>query len=187
MGKSLYFTDLTEVTKKSELAFDGEILHVYKDDIELPNGSMSTREVIRHIGAVGIVAVDDDGCVIIEKQFRYPLARVVTEIPAGKLDSKTEDRLEAAKRELLEETGVVADEWIELGNYVPAAAYCDEVITLYIAKGLHVEEQDLDEDEFLNIERIPLTKLVEDVLEDRILDGKTQVAILRAAKALGKL
>ena len=123
------FKNLNEVMKESEEIFDGQVLHLFKDTIELPNGREATREVIRHIGAVAIVPLTDDGKVIVERQFRYPLNQVITEIPAGKLDSKTEDRLAAAKRELEEETGFTADEWIDLGNYYPAAAYCDEKIT----------------------------------------------------------
>ena len=126
----------------------------------------------------------DDGKVIVERQFRYPMGQVITEIPAGKLDSKTEDRLAAAKRELEEETGLVADEWMEIGEYYPAAAYCDEVITMYLAKGLHKGTRNLDEDEFLNIREMPLADLVEEIMDGKIADGKTQVAILKVARLL---
>ena len=94
------FENLTEIKTGSEEIFDGIILHVFKDTVELPNGKPATREVIRHVGAVGVIPITDDGKVLIERQFRYPLNRVITEIPAGKLDSFTEDRLSAAKREL---------------------------------------------------------------------------------------
>ena len=120
-----------------------------------------------------------DGKVIVERQFRYPLNQVITEIPAGKLDSKSEDRLTAAKRELEEETGLLADEWICLGDYVPAAAFCDERITLYLAKGLHEGTRNLDEDEFLNIMEVDLEELVQDIMDGKITDGKTQVALLK--------
>ena len=139
-----------------------------------------------NIGAVAIVPMTEDGKVIIERQFRYPLNRVITEIPAGKLDSKSEDRLSAAKRELEEETGYLADEWIELGDYIPAAAYCDEVITMYLAKGLHMGTRNLDEDEFLNVETVSLEELVEDIMQGKIADGKTQAAILKAYLYLKK-
>ena len=142
------FKNLNEVQTGSEEIFDGVILHVFKDTVQLPNGKAATREVIRHVGAVGIVPLTDDGKVIVERQFRYPLNRVITEIPAGKLDSLTEDRLSAAKRELAEETGYTATEWIDLGDYYPAAAYCDERITLYLARGLTLGQRHLDEDEF---------------------------------------
>lgn len=180
------FKNLNEVMKESEEIFDGQVLHLFKDTIELPNGREATREVIRHIGAVAIVPLTDDGKVIVERQFRYPLNQVITEIPAGKLDSKTEDRLAAAKRELEEETGFTADEWIDLGNYYPAAAYCDEKITMYLAKGLHKGTRNLDEDEFLNIREVALEELVEDIMQGKIADGKTQVALMKAYLLLKK-
>lgn len=179
------FENLAEKTKSSEEIFNGRILHVFNDHVILPNGNESTREIIRHIGAVCVIPVTDDGNVIIERQFRYPINSVITEIPAGKLDSVTEDRLEAAKRELLEETGITADEWIDMGIYYPAAAYSDEKITMYLAKGLHKGTQKLDEDEFLNIEEVPLASLVDKVMSGEITDGKTQVAVMKAAKYLG--
>lgn len=180
------FENLAEVKTDSQEIFDGVILHVFKDTVELPNGNPATREVIRHVGAVGVIPVTDDGKVIVERQFRYPLNRVITEIPAGKLDSFTEDRLSAAKRELEEETGYTAEEWTDLGDYYPTPAYCDERITLYLARGLTLGQRHLDEDEFLNFEAVPLDTLVEDVMAGRITDGKTQVAILKAARFLGK-
>lgn len=176
------FKNLTETKTDSKEIYNGAILHVYKDTVTLPNGKPAGREVIRHVGAVGIVPMTDDGKVIVERQYRYPLDMVITEIPAGKLDSREEDRLLAAKRELQEETGITADEWMDLGVYYPAAAYTDEKITLYLAKGLAFGEQNLDEDEFLNIEAVPLPELVEDVMNGKITDGKTQVAILKAAR-----
>ena len=180
------FENLTEVQTDSQVIFDGVILHVRKDTVRLPNGNPATREVIRHVGAVGVIPITDDGKVIIEKQFRYPLNRVVTEIPAGKLDSFTEDRLSAAKRELEEETGYTAKEWIPLGDYIPTCAYCDERITLYLARGLSLGQRHLDEDEFLNFEAVPLETLLEQVMDGTITDGKTQVAVLKAARLLEK-
>ena len=180
------FKNLTEIQTASQEIFDGVILHVFKDTVELPNGRPATREVIRHVGAVGVVPVTDDGKVIVEQQFRYPLNQVITEIPAGKLDSFTEDRLAAAKRELEEETGFTAAEWTELGDYHPTPAYCDERITLYLARGLVQGQRHLDEDEFLNFKAVPLADLVEDVMAGRITDGKTQVAILKVARLLEK-
>lgn len=178
------FENLKEVQTDSKEIYDGTVLHVYKDMVTLPNGKPADREVMRHVGAVGIVPMTGDGKVIVERQYRYPLDMVITEIPAGKLDSKEEDRLAAAKRELQEETGITADEWMELGLYYPAAAYTDEKITLYLARGLHFGEQHLDDDEFLNIEAVPLKTLVEDIMEGKITDGKTQVALLKTARLL---
>lgn len=179
------FENLEEFQLSSEEIFDGQVVHLFKDTVQLPNGKNATRETIRHIGAVAIVPMTDDGKVIVERQFRYPIAQVITEIPAGKLDSKTEDRLAAAKRELEEETGFVAEEWTELGDYYPAAAYCDERITMYLARGLHKGIRNLDEDEFLNIRAVDLDELVEDIMQGKIIDGKTQVALLKVKHLLG--
>ena len=187
MGKVNEFQNLIEKTVDSSEVFAGEMLHVYRDNIELPNGMMATREYVKHVGAVAVVALTENGSVVMEKQYRYPARRVVTEIPAGKLDSLEEDRLEAAKRELREETGIEADEWVELGEYHPASAYCNEKIWMFMARGLRKGEQDLDEDEFLNVVEVPLEELVEQVLDGTIKDGKTQVALLKAAVRVGVL
>ena len=120
-----------------------------------------------------------------ERQFRYPLGRVITEIPAGKLDGPDEDPLDGAKRELKEETGIVADKWTDIGEYEPAAAYTSEHIFMYMATGLHREERHLDEDEFLNVFEAPLTDLVRDIMDGRITDGKTVCALLKVARIMG--
>lgn len=177
---------LVEEAVASKSVYEGYILHVREDNIKLPNGKPAKRELIRHIGAVCIVPVTDNNEIIVERQFRYPINQVITEIPAGKLDSKEEDRLEAAKRELKEETGYVADEWTDIGIYYPAAAYSDEKITMYMAKGLHKGEQKLDEDEFLDVKSVPVDVLVEMIMKGEITDGKTQVAVLKVAKLLEK-
>lgn len=176
---------LRETETASENLFDGIILHVRRDTVALPNGRSAVREVIRHIGAVCVIPVTDDGQVIVERQYRYPIDRVITEIPAGKLDSREEDRLEAIKRELREETGYTAEEWISLGDFHPAPAYSDEYISMYMARGLHAGARDLDEDEFLDVFTMPLKDLVEDVMAGRISDAKTQTAVLKAARILG--
>ena len=180
------FQDLKEVQTGSQEIYDGVIVHLYKDTVQLPNGNPAPREVIRHIGAVAVVPVTDDGNVIVERQFRYPLHEVITEIPAGKLDSAAEDRLSAAQRELREETGYTADNWQELGDFHPTPSYCDENITLYLATGLHLGQRELDEDEFLNVVAVPLEELVADIMAGRITDGKTQTAILKAYYLLKK-
>ena len=176
---------LREVRTGSEEIFDGTILHVQRDTVRLPNGNDAIREVIRHIGAVCVIPVLDNGDVIMERQYRYPLDRVILEIPAGKLDAPDEDRLSAAQRELREETGYTAEEWTEIGDFHPAPAYSDEFITMYLARGLHKGEQHLDADEFLDVCRIPLKDLVEEVMAGNISDAKTQVCILKAARILG--
>ena len=176
---------LAEKQVSSEDIFDGVVLHVKRDTVALSNGSRAVREVIRHIGAVCVIPVTENLEVIMERQYRYPLDRVILEIPAGKLDTPDEDRLSAIQRELREETGYTADEWTEIGPFHPAPAYCDEYITMYLARGLHKGERHLDEDEFLDVCSIPLADLVEDVMAGRISDAKTQVCILKAARILG--
>ena len=176
---------LTEIAASSEDIFDGVVLHVKRDMVTLSNGNTAVREVIRHIGAVCVIPVTENNEVIVERQYRYPLDRVILEIPAGKLDAPDEDRLSAIRRELREETGYTADEWTVLGDFHPAPAYSDEYITMYLARGLHKGDRHLDEDEFLDVYAIPLADLVRDVMEGRISDAKTQVCILKAARILG--
>lgn len=171
---------LTEKQISSQCIYTGKILSLYRDDVELPNGDMGIREYIRHVGAVCVVPVTDDGRVVLEKQFRYPFRSVLTEIPAGKLDGKTEPPEEAALRELREETGASARELIPLGDYFPTCAYSDEVIHMYLARGISFGERELDEDEFLNVELVSLEDAVNDVLNGTIKDGKTQTALLKA-------
>ncbi|MBQ0070397.1 MAG: NUDIX hydrolase [Spirochaetales bacterium] len=177
---------LEEKGTSSEVVFSGKLLHVYRDTITLPNGNEATREYIKHNGAVAVVPLTEDGRVIVERQYRYPFHSVLTEIPAGKLDSVDEAHLEAAKRELKEETGYEADEWIELGAIYPSIAYTTETIWMYLARGLHKGERNLDEDEFLSVHEVPLEELVEEVMKGTIGDAKTQSAILKAARYLGK-
>ena len=179
------FEQLEEKFVSTEEIFDGVILHVIRDTVTLPNGDTTHRELIRHVGAVAVVPLTEENEVIVERQFRYPISDVITEIPAGKLDSREEDRLSAAKRELKEETGITADEWTDLGDYLPTCAYSDERISLYLARSLHFGEQKLDDDEFLNIRRVPLADLVQAVMDGKIPDGKTQTALLKAARILG--
>lgn len=178
------FANLEEKKIASKLIFDGRILHVYDDTVTLPNGEAASREVIRHVGAVCVIPVFENGDVLMERQFRYPVGRVVLEIPAGKLNSKTENHLEAAKRELHEETGCIAEHWRSLGFFHPACAYCDEEIEMFLATELSFSEQALDADEFLNVERIALDTLVSMVMRGEITDAKTQVAVLKAEKIL---
>ena len=175
---------LREIKTNSEDIYSGVILNVKKDTVLLPNGNTSSREIIRHIGAVCIIPLTDKNEIIIERQYRYPYDTVITEIPAGKLDSKNEDRLSAAKRELREETGLTADKWTNLGDFYPAAAYSDEYITMFLAQDLHQGKQELDKDEFLNVIKVPISELIEDVMAGKIPDSKTQTAILKVARLL---
>lgn len=173
--------ELNEKKLTSELIFDGKVVHLYKDTVELPNGKEAVREVVRHVGAVAVVPVTEDNDVILVKQYRYPFDTVLTEIPAGKLDSPDEDIIEAALRELREETGATAETLTYIGDLIPSCAILDEVIHMFIAEGLSYGECDPDEDEFLNVVKVPLADAVMDVVNGRIRDSKTQVGILKAA------
>lgn len=177
-GKTM---ELNEKKLTSELIFDGKVVHLYKDTVELPNGNEAVREVVRHVGAVAVVPVTEDNDVILVKQYRYPFDTVLTEIPAGKLDSPDEDIIEAALRELREETGATAETLTYIGDLIPSCAILDEVIHMFIAEGLSYGECDPDEDEFLNVVKVPLADAVMDVVNGRIRDSKTQVGILKAA------
>lgn len=179
------YLSLCEKTKASTETYHGPLLHVYHDRVILPNGKESGRDYIKHLGAVCMVPVLDNGNVIVERQYRYPLDMVITEIPAGKLDSPTEDRLEAAKRELLEETGYVGKKWTYLGDFFPAVAYSNERISMYLVQELIKGERHLDEGEFINLMELPLCELVEQAMAGELVDIKTQAAILRAARILG--
>lgn len=171
--------NLDEKTVKSETVYEGRVISLIKDTVTLPNGDTATREVVTHRGGVGVIAEDENGNILFVKQFRYPYKEVVLEIPAGKRDSLDEDPLECGKRELKEETGATAKNFYSLGSLYPTPGYCGEIIWLFAAKGLELGNQHLDSDEFLNVEKIPLEKAVEMVLEDKIKDSKTQIAILK--------
>ena len=173
------FKNLQETKLTSQPIFDGDVLHIFKDTIRLPNGKQATREYTVHHGAVCILPLLENGDVLLEHQFRYPMGEVITEIPAGKLDYIGEDPASAALRELREETGAVAGELIPLGPFYPTCAYSTEVIQMFLARGLSFGERELDEDEFLNVFRLPLRELVEKVLNGEIPDAKTQAAALR--------
>lgn len=166
--------------------FDGKVVHLVRDTVRLPNGNVGIREVIRHVGAVCVIPIFENGDILVERQFRYPHARVLLEIPAGKLDSKSEDPMEAAKRELFEETGYVADKLTLLGELYTTPAFVDEVIWMYLAEGLHTldEKQHLDEDEFLTVERMPLDELCDMVMCGEVPDAKTQIAALKAKRII---
>jgi len=170
--------DLTEKTITQETVFKGYIIKVRKDTVILPNGKTATREVVEHNGGVCVVPLTDKNEVIFVKQFRYPYGRVLLEIPAGKRDGD-EDPLVCGKRELREETGAAASEYISLGELYPSAGYCNEIIYMYLARGLTFGESNPDDDEFLLVEKIPLDKAAEMVLKGEIKDSKTQAAILK--------
>jgi len=175
---------LIETCAASKSVFEGKILHVFVDDINLPNGAKGFREYIKHIGAVAVLPLTDDGNVICVRQYRYAVEQVITEIPAGKLDSPDEDPREAALRELREETGACCKSLTYLGTYLASPAILDEKINLYLARGLDFGETDPDDDEFIDVVHIPLQEMVERVMAGEILDGKTQLAVLKVSELL---
>ena len=162
----------------SEMKFDGKLIKVTYDVAEV-NGKEAWREVVHHPGASAVVAIDEDNRIIMEKQFRYALNDYLLEIPAGKLDAG-EDPLVCAKRELEEETGIIASEWISLGTIATSPGFCNEVIHLYVAKGLSKGEIHWDEDEYVEVERYSLDELLQRIQEETIKDSKTLSALLLA-------
>ncbi|MDO5328906.1 MAG: NUDIX hydrolase [Coriobacteriia bacterium] len=175
--------NLEEKQISTQRVYDGALLKVNKDQIELPNKNTTIREYFNHPGASCVVALTDDNKVVIERQFRYPFHSIITELPAGKLD-KGEDPLVAAKRELKEETGYTAKRWTYMGDFYPSVAYTDENIRLYLAQDLTLEEQHLDDDEFVEVELIDFQELVNMVMQGKIKDGKSIAAILKADKII---
>lgn len=175
--------ELFEKTISSQSVFDGTVLHITLDEIELPDGKKSKREVVNHQGGVAVAALDDDNNLLFVRQFRYPYKEVVLELPAGKLE-KGSTPLENGKRELLEETGAQGYSYISLGQVYPSPGYTSEIIHLYACKVRSEGESRPDDGEFLNVEKIPLNKAVEMVLNNQIPDSKTQIAVLKTAMLL---
>ena len=178
--------DMKETRISGELIYDGIIVHLYKDKVSLPNGNEAVREVIRHQGAVCVVAVDNDKNIYLVRQFRYPFNDVITEIPAGKLDAG-ETPLEGAARELREETGIIAKNYKYLGELYTSCAFLDEVIHMYLATDLSFTEQNPDEDEFVEVDKVNLKEFVSEIMEGKVPDSKTQTAVLKAYIELGNL
>ncbi len=174
--------DLTEKTLSRAEKYDGVFLSVHVDRVELPNGHISFREVVEHVDGVGVLALDERNNVLAVTQYRYVFGRTLLEIPAGKLDGD-EDPAVGALRELKEETGAVPDTLLPLGVMIPAPGCYGERLHLFLARGLRMEAQQLDPDEFLNVSRIPFEEMVHRILDGEIQDGKTIAAVLKA-KAL---
>ena len=169
-----------EKTIASEYIYRGRIMSLRKDKVTLPNGRASTREVVEHPGGVCVVPVTAEGDVLFVRQYRYPFREVMLELPAGKLDHGSEEPLEAGKRELREETGATAEKYVDLGAFYPSVGFMTEVLHLYLAQGLTFGAQDPDEDEFLEVVRLPLEEAVRMVMANELPDGKTQAGILKA-------
>ena len=169
---------LAETFVSGEDVFKGQLLHVVRDTITLPNGRAGTREYIKHPGAACIVAEFEDGKLLLERQYRYPMGKVMIEFPAGKLDLG-ENPLVAAQRELKEETGYWARSWHTLGHMHPLIAYADEIIHIFHANGLVQGDAKLDQDEFLQLFAATPEAITAMIADNRISDGKTIVAFFR--------
>jgi len=175
--------DLTETELSSETVFQGKLLHVKRDTVRLPNGNETGREYIVHPGAVLVVPVLDDGRLVFERQFRYPLRKSFIELPAGKIDLN-EDPLETGKRELLEETGYTARDWRYLATLHPGIGYSDERILIYLASGLSAGDHRRDYDESLEMFELSLPDAMQAMHRGEITDGKTMIALFWVEKYL---
>jgi ADP-ribose pyrophosphatase len=164
-----------EVTISTEPIFQGKIISLQVDTVKLPNGGTATREIVKHPGAVAVLALLDDRMIVVE-QFRKPLEKSQIEIPAGKLDAG-EEPLEAAKRELEEETGYRCGSIKHVSSFYTSPGFADEILHLYLAEGLIAGDVNPDEDEFLEVEAITLEQALEYIQEQRISDAKTIMAV----------
>ena len=177
--------DLIEHCISSQTIAEGGMLTVKRDLVRLPNGNTSQREYVTHPGAVVIVPLQSNGNVILEKQFRYALHQVFIELPAGKIDAG-EDILVTGQRELLEETGYSASDWIKLGHQYPCIGYSNEIIHIYLAQGLTAGKHQRDNDESLEVFEVPFEQCLRMIQNGEITDGKTIVALFFAEKHLSK-
>lgn len=175
--------DLFEKTIDSKEIFKGRIIDVKLDNIELPNGSKSTREVVIHNGGVCVAALSENNTLKFVRQFRYPYGKVLLELPAGKLE-KGEDPMKAGLRELEEECGIKAEKAISMGRIYPTVAYCNEIIHLFLVTDYTASKQHLDEGEYLTVEDIALDRAVELVMSGEISDSKTVALVLKTARFL---
>ena len=166
---------LREERLSGEDIYGGIFLNMKRDQVSLPNGNQAVREYLTHPGAVAILAILDDGRVVLERQYRYPIAKACLEIPAGKLDPK-ENHLVCAQRELAEETGYTAQKWSFIRRIHPVISYSTEFIDIYLAEGLVSGKSHLDEEEFLDVFAAPLEQLLEWVEQGEITDVKTTIA-----------
>lgn len=174
--KKFHQQNLDETFINSKIGFEGRLLQVNIDTVKLPDGSESTRELIHHPGAVAVIPILDDGRIVFVKQYRYPIASILYELPAGKLD-RGEDPDFCAKRELSEETGYSAQNWRKLTSIVTTPGFTDEVIHLYVARNLEKHEQHTDEDEFIEIVAFTAEQVKQMVLNGEIYDAKTLSAL----------
>ena len=169
---------LTEQKLNSEKLYSGRIINLFNDEIILPNGNTAFREYVKHPGGICVVPITEKGEVLLVRQYRYPYAEEIIEIPAGKRDSG-EEPLEGGKRELKEELGVEAENFTFLGEFYPTPGYTDERLYMFVATGLTFGEPSPDQDEFVAPEKYSLDILVEKIINGEIKDGKTQAAVLK--------
>lgn len=170
--------DMTERMVTHTRPYEGIIVNVDLDQVKLPNDRIAKREIVNHPGGVAVLPLNDDGTVTVVRQYRYAFSAVLTEIPAGKLDAGEEPRT-GALRELNEEIGAQVGELIDLGCVYPSPGFCQEILYLYLARGLTYGESCPDEDEFLEVVRIPFDELLEQVMQGKIKDAKTVAAVLK--------
>lgn len=175
--------DMTETRLDTQTVFQGKFLHVMSDTVRLPDGKRATREYIRHPGAAMVIALLDQNTLVLERQYRYPLARHFIELPAGKMDDG-EDALATAQRELREECGYVASDWRHLTTLHPCIAYADEHIELFLARGLTKVERALDDGEFLEVLHVHITDALDWVRSGRITEAKAVTGLLWADRIL---
>ncbi len=173
--------NIEEKTVNSKLVYECPVFKVYEDVSLLPNGQEARRNWVRHNGGSGVLPIAENGDVILVEQYRYGIAQTTLEIPAGKLE-QGEDPSVCALRELSEEVGGKTKELISLGSLAATPAYDSEIIYIFMAQCDKLEQQHLDEDEFLRIHRIPFDKALEMVMDGTITDSKTQIALLKAYK-----
>jgi ADP-ribose pyrophosphatase len=171
-------SNLEEKTLQSEEIFSGKVISLHLQDVELPNGKQSKREIIKHPGAVAILAITDDQKIVMVEQFRKALERTIVEIPAGKLEKEEEPSL-CARRELEEETGYECENLDLLTSFYTSPGFADEIVHVYLATGLTKKENSaaLDEDEFVNLEELTLEEALRYVKEQKIYDAKTIYAV----------
>lgn len=167
---------LAEEVLATKEAFRGHFLRLIQDDVKVSDGVVSVREYLRHPGAAVMIPLLENGDVILERQWRHPLRRTFIELPAGKLNP-AESPLACAKRELMEETGYTAARWDRLGRFNNAIAYSDEELTIFLARDLTLETQQLDAGEVVEIIHMPLAELKEKVLNGEIVDAKTIIGV----------
>ncbi|MEG1880698.1 MAG: NUDIX hydrolase [Oscillospiraceae bacterium] len=172
-----------EKTVSSEKIFDGQIIKVRVDTVEMPDGKLATRELVDHPGGVGIVALTENNEIIMVKQFRKPIERAIYEVPAGKLDGG-EDHYICGVRELEEETGFKAKNFEYLGFMYPSPGFANEATYLYLATELYAGKMNLDPDEYLDVEYIPISKVKEMIMNNEINDAKTVFGVFKALELL---